>query len=106
MRFQDVIFEYASIISYLLICWKGLLIGTLWMIYILKSRNYECSITLSEFIHDKLAPLDCRTKVRADGEVNVEHHDEVRSGEQAGDISPSIELSVKRVDDKVHINVG
>ena len=73
---------------------------------ILERGNDESRLALPKFVHDDGAAQDRLAEVGAEVEINVEHHDEIRTGEQARDVAPGVELAIERVDDQVDVDVG
>jgi hypothetical protein len=84
---------------------EHLLIGALDAIHVFKGGYNQGSLTAPKPIEDALVAHDCAPEVGAESKIDVEDHDKVCAGEEAGDVAPGVELAVERVDDKVEVDV-
>jgi hypothetical protein len=71
---------------------------------IFKSRNHKRCSSIGKFVEYRGTSFDYRTEIRARKKINIQHHYEVCAGKKSRDVSPSVESSVKGVDDKMDIN--
>ena len=71
---------------------------------IFEGRNNKRCCSVVKFIEYRGTSLDYRTEIRARKKINVQHHYKVCAGKKSRDVSPSVELPVKGVDDKMDID--
>ena len=72
----------------------------------LKGGDDEGRFAFPHLVHDDVATSDRLSKVGANREINVEHHDIFGLSKQSRDVAPTVELTVERVDDQVNVHIG
>lgn len=85
---------------------KHCLVDSFSVFHIFESRNDECCKSTSKFVHDLLVLPYGRSEISADIEIDIQHHNIVRSRKKTGNISPSVELPVERVNNQVNVDIG
>jgi len=81
-------------------------IYTFVVLHILKSRNNKSGMSIAHLFLNAFALPYGGTKVCADGKINIEHEDKLGSSKESSNVSPCVELAVKRVNHQVNVNVG
>jgi len=88
----------------LLVTWERALIRPVGGVQVFERRDDQSQGSFPQLSHGLRTAPDCGPEIRADGKIDVEHHDKVGPGKEPRDVPPRVELPVKGIDDEMHVD--